>query len=86
MILNCYMILLLCKGNLIFCCNGPTDSNFWQITNIIILTSHANIFLKIFLRGGGLIPQCRLWYSITSKSKSNSLLSSVQPSKCKEKV
>ena len=33
------------EGNLIFCCMGPTDSNFWQIkVMIIILISHVDIF------------------------------------------
>ena len=32
------------EGNLIFCCTGPTDSNFWEI-KIIILISYIKIFL-----------------------------------------
>ena len=30
------------EGNLIFCCTGPTDRNFWQIKITIILISHTN--------------------------------------------
>ena len=40
------------EGNLIFCCRGLTDPNFWQIKTIIILISHTNfsVFLQfIFL-------------------------------------
>ena len=42
-------ITLLGKGNLIFCCAGPTDPIFWKI-KIIILISHIFFFLLfIFL-------------------------------------
>ena len=36
------------KGNLIFCCTGPTDPNFRQI-KVIILISHINTFFHYFL-------------------------------------
>ena len=37
----------LCEDNLIFCCTGPINLNFWQI-KIVVLISHINIFLTIY--------------------------------------
>ena len=37
------------EGNLIFCCTGPNDRNFWQIKIVIILISHINISFLLFI-------------------------------------
>ena len=37
------------EGNLIFCCTGPNDHNFWQIKIVIILISHINISFLLFI-------------------------------------
>ena len=40
---------LLGKGNLIFCCTGQTDPNFWQIKKIIlILHTQFSIFYNLY--------------------------------------
>ena len=38
---------LLGEGNLIFCCTGPSDPNFWQIKTII-LTLHITMCFTIY--------------------------------------
>ena len=37
------------EGNLIFCCTGLTDPNFWNIKIIIIMISHIYISFFIFI-------------------------------------
>ena len=51
------------KGNLIFCCKGPTNPNFWQI-KIIILISHTNLHIHshTFFH----ILSHTFWYSLVS--------------------
>ena len=42
---NYHPISLFGEGNLIFCCTGATDPNFWEIKIIVILTLHKNTFV-----------------------------------------